>query len=108
VFATAAERFKEQLTLEDRINFEMIGNAEEMITSIETQIGNLNSHRTSRLLEACKKIDRFGKAMSPFFKITDIFVSSHPDWAAIVWGAIRLVFQVRTFQLRQENMPTRE
>jgi hypothetical protein len=65
-----------------------------MITLIERQIKNLSSHRTSRLLEACKKIQQFGKAMSPFFNITDIFVSSHPDWAAIAWGAIRLVFQV--------------
>ncbi|KAM3064767.1 hypothetical protein ACMFMF_011762 [Clarireedia jacksonii] len=65
-----------------------------MMTLIERQTAKLKTHRTSRLLKACEKIQYFSKAMSPFFKITDIFVSSHPDWAAIVWGAIRLVFQL--------------
>lgn len=95
VFATAAERFKLGLSEEDKQNFQFTNNAEDMIDSVEQYIKRLNSHRTSRLLDACKKINEFGKAMEPFFNIVNIFVSSHPEWAAIAWGAIRMVFQVR-------------
>ena len=48
-----------------------------------------------KLLATCKVIDRFSKLWSPFFDIIGIFVSSHPEYAAFAWGAIRLVFLVR-------------
>lgn len=66
-----------------------------MVASIEQHIVQLNSHRTSRLLDACKKVDHFRKSMEPLFEVVNIFVSTHhPEWAGIAWGAIRLVFQV--------------
>jgi len=69
-----------------------------MIKDLEEYINGIASRQaTRRLLEGCKKIDQFAKAMEPFFKITDLLVSSHPEWSAIAWGAIRLVFQVRMF-----------
>lgn len=84
-----------ELSEDDRVAFQALDTAEDMVGSIEQYIEHLNSQRTSRLLGACKKISQFGKAIEPFFKIIDIFISSHPDWAAIFWGAIRMVFQVR-------------
>jgi hypothetical protein len=33
--------------------------------------------------------------MEPYFEVINIFVSSHPEFAALVWGALRLVFVVR-------------
>lgn len=94
MFATAAKRFYEELSNEDKLNFQEIENAEDMVASIERNIVQLNSQRTSRLLDACKKVDNFRKSMDPFFRIVDIFVSTHPEWAGIAWGAVRLVFQV--------------
>ena len=32
--------------------------------------------------------------LEPYFKIIGIFVSSNPEYAAIIWGGIRLVLQV--------------
>jgi hypothetical protein len=94
IFATTAQRFYDELSEEDKANFQSIEDPEEMIISIKHYIGQQNSPHTTRLLRVCQKIDTFRKAMEPFFRVIDIFVSSHPDWAAIVWGAIRLVFQV--------------
>jgi hypothetical protein len=65
-----------------------------MVTLIKEHIKSLRTERESKLLDACKKIDRFGKALEPFFKILEIFVSSDPNWAATFWGAIRMVFLV--------------
>jgi hypothetical protein len=96
VFATAAQRFYDQLSQDEKENFQSLDNPSDMIASIEQHIIVLKSQgsRTARLLNCCRKIEQFSKAMEPFFKIVDMFISSHPDWAAIVWGAIRMVFQV--------------
>ena len=96
MFTTAAKRFYDELPEEDKRQFQAFEDPRQMIASVEQHIESLNSGRTSRLLEACKKIEQFSLAMHPFFEITNIFVSSHPDWAAIAWGAIRLVFQARS------------
>ena len=97
VFATAAKRFYDELPEEDKRQFQAFEDPRQMIASVEQHIKSLNSGRTSRLLDAYQKIEKFSLAMKPFFEITNIFVSSHPDWAAIAWGAIRLVFQARPY-----------
>jgi hypothetical protein len=94
LFVTAAQRFYDELSEEDRAVFQTLDKAEDMVTSIEQHIVQLNSHRTSRLLDACKKVDHFRKSMEPFFEVVNIFVSTQPEWAGIAWGAVRLVFQV--------------
>lgn len=58
MFATAAKRFYEELSNEDKLNFQEIESAEDMVASIERNIVQLNS-RTSRLLDACKKSGQF-------------------------------------------------
>ncbi|PVH88665.1 hypothetical protein DL98DRAFT_648024 [Cadophora sp. DSE1049] len=94
VFTAAAKRFYDELPEGEKDSFQRLDNFTDMIDSIEQQIRSNNSPRTARLLNACKKIDQFGKSMEPFFKIVGIFVSSHPEWTALFWGAIRLVFQL--------------
>jgi hypothetical protein len=49
----------------------------------------------SRLTACCRKISALAAKFSPFFDVVNIFVSTHPDYMGIAWGAIRLVFQVR-------------
>jgi hypothetical protein len=39
-------------------------------------------------------VKAFRDTLQPYFQIIDIFVSSNPQYAAIVWGAVRLIFQV--------------
>jgi hypothetical protein len=38
--------------------------------------------------------------LGPFFEVVNLFVSSHPEFAAIAWGAIRLVFVVSLLRFR--------
>ncbi|KAJ3535001.1 hypothetical protein NM208_g7314 [Fusarium decemcellulare] len=40
------------------------------------------------------KIRTFSDKLSPYFKIIDIFCSTHPEWANIAWGALRLILQL--------------
>ena len=63
-----------------------------MITDLETHCRTLKEKR--KLLASCEAISSFAKGWSPFFDIINLFVSSHPEFAGIAWGAIRLVFLV--------------
>ncbi|RYP22720.1 hypothetical protein DL765_001570 [Monosporascus sp. GIB2] len=38
-------------------------------------------------------VQKFGNRLEPFFKIVEIFISSNPDIAALVWGSIRFVLK---------------
>jgi len=53
----------------------------------------------SRLTACCKKISSLATKLDPFFDVVNIFVSTHPEYMGIAWGAIRLVFQVRYWPL---------
>ena len=39
-------------------------------------------------------VKSFSDALEPYFESLGILVQSHPEYAALVWGAFRLVFQV--------------
>lgn len=41
------------------------------------------------------RIERISTRLKPFFQVIEIFVSSNPEYAAIAWGSIRLIFMVR-------------
>jgi hypothetical protein len=62
---------------------------------LKRDIEQLRAPQRSRLSEAAKKISSIGNAMEPYFNVVDIFISSHPEWAGLLWVAVRLVFQVR-------------
>ena len=65
-----------------------------MIKDLQEHIKRHSKGKRSRLLAACSRIESFRGAIEPYFKVVDIVVSSHPEWAALVWGAVRLVFTV--------------
>jgi hypothetical protein len=95
VFNTSFEDFKDSLSEEDKVAFQTCRTAEELIGSIQAHIASATLRYHGRLLAACKKIDAFGQTLQAYFQVVDIFVSSNPEWAAIAWGALRLIFKVR-------------
>ena len=94
IFATSIENFQNALSQHDQQRFRRYDHASAMVRDLEAHCKKLEGGR--KLLATCKVIDRFAKVWSPFFDIIGIFVSSHPEYAAFAWGAIRLVFLVRT------------
>ncbi|KAI0482518.1 hypothetical protein GGR56DRAFT_191478 [Xylariaceae sp. FL0804] len=41
------------------------------------------------------RVEEFAKSLAPYFEVLNTFVSSHPEWTAVAWGAIRLILQVQ-------------
>lgn len=80
---------------DERAAFDQFSSCKSMLDVIEAQAAK-NPER-SRLLRCCKKISQFAERWEPFFEITNILVSSKPEWAALAWGAIRLVFKASNY-----------
>jgi hypothetical protein len=53
-------------------------------------------------MRGCQAIDKFSRTMKPYFDVVDTLVSSHPEYAAILWGAVKLVCQVRIIRCVNE------
>jgi len=94
-FAEAVRAFQAVVPAEERALFGQFESCESMLKSLEAQAAK--SPEKSRLLRCCKKISHFAQRWQPFFEITSIFVSSNPEYAALAWGAIRLLFKVPTY-----------
>ena len=95
LFTSTLNAFKDSLPEEERKTLMDFCDAQSMIQSVKEQIDRAPEKR--RLLSSCSKIEKFAKKWEPFFAIIDIFVNTHPEWAGLAWGAIRLVFKVVFF-----------
>ena len=66
--------------------------------SAEALIGDVEKMRGAKRHvhnnQALAIISDLGNLLEPYFDTIGIFVQSHPEYAAIVWGAFRLVFKL--------------
>lgn len=87
--------FRESLPPGSQTQLVRCTNAESLILNIETIAYNFrHKSKVSRLIACCNIIKRVAQAWEPFFEVITILVSSHPEYAACAWSAIRLVFLV--------------
>ena len=79
------------LSPEDRVLYSPCATSQELLGSL----GKLDSLQrgTTKKLKWLIVISKFSARLEPFLKVVDIFVSSDPEYAALCWGALRLVLQ---------------
>jgi hypothetical protein len=106
VFKAACEQFRASLSESQRQLFKEYPDANSMLEAIRIQAETHPTHRTM-LTRCCKRIAALSIKMEPYFDVINIFVSSHPEFAAIVWGALRLVFVVRILLKPTHPRPAR-
>ncbi|KAL0253447.1 hypothetical protein SLS55_010426 [Diplodia seriata] len=91
VFAKAYENFSKGLSDDEKTVFAGFADSTALITSIETLAKEHHIHK-SCITACCEAVNTVGQRLMPYFKVVDIFVSSHPEYAALLWGAVRLMF----------------
>ena len=94
IFAQAVESFYSTLPDADRASFQGCANPSTMLQQMSAACSR--HQQSSRLYACCSKIARFSRAFEPFYEVVNIFVQVKPDIMALVWGSIRLIFQVST------------
>lgn len=92
IFVSSMQNFRNSLSETDARNFHNFDNPELMIEDIAQRCRDRRLN--SKVLGCCQAIKGFADKMLPFFEVIDIFIQSHPDWAGLAWGAVRLVFLV--------------
>ncbi|KAI0517883.1 hypothetical protein F5B22DRAFT_645589 [Xylaria bambusicola] len=92
VFKEARDDFLNSLQPLERTAFAKCVSAEELIKQVQ-QMPALAGN-PSLLRRTIGKVRRLSDILSPYFDTVGLFVSSHPEFAAIAWGAVRLVLQL--------------
>jgi hypothetical protein len=91
LFRDAKDSFLLGLTQQEQTQFSTCSSPEELINSLGPFTLRFEKGRRNRIIQSIKI---FTENLQPYFEVLNIFISSHPDWAAIAWGAFRLVLQV--------------
>lgn len=94
VFAKAASSFQSDLSEEDQHSGLTIETPEALVEALMNHIDAMNSPHRSRLHDAISKVALFAEAFGPYFKIVELLISSHPEFSALAWSGVCLVFQV--------------
>lgn len=92
VFIEARDAFLNSLQPVERERFAKYDTIEQVIEDLKRN--KIADESPSLIRRAIGKLDSLNKALSPYFEALGFFVQSHPEFTAIVWGAIRLAFQV--------------
>jgi hypothetical protein len=93
VFVKARDGFLTSLSGPERSAFKNCLSPAELITEVKRFVEK--GPQNSRLGSLLGRLKDFSDHLGCYFKAVDIFVQSNPETAAVVWGAIRLVLQVR-------------
>ncbi|KAF2177985.1 hypothetical protein K469DRAFT_754797 [Zopfia rhizophila CBS 207.26] len=92
VFEQARDQFLASLSPPEKALFTKCPSAEKLVADVE----KLGQARKDRLWgkRVVASISALGDSLKPYFETISIFVQSHPEYAAIVWGAFHLMFKL--------------
>lgn len=92
LFSRVRDDFLSKLSDSDRSLYSPCTTSEDLIRAIEKlDILRRRHPKSSRWMQ---RISNLAKCLQPYFEVIGLVVSSHPEFSAIVWGALRLVFQL--------------
>lgn len=108
LFSRARESFLSEVSPEEQTT--LLGALSDC-ASPEALLGHVEQLKSrfahSRWARASSKLRAFAHELEPYFKVVDTVISSNPEWAAVAWGALRLVLQVREPDLSRRRLPPR-
>jgi hypothetical protein len=91
-FEEALDQFRASLAPQEQSIFTPCSSPEELIRHVE----NLDSIKKIQKRGAfMRRVKIFSDSLRHYFDVIGILVQSHPEYAALAWGAFRLVLQVR-------------
>ncbi|KAI0384987.1 hypothetical protein F5Y04DRAFT_246589 [Hypomontagnella monticulosa] len=92
IFQRVRDQFLSSLSPRHRLLYSPCASEKDFLDGLKKL--DILAKRTLQSQRWIESIKEFAAQLSPFFKVVDTFVSSHPDYAAVAWGALKLVFQL--------------
>jgi hypothetical protein len=97
-FELALKEFRSSLAPREQSIFGQCQSPEELITNVQ----NLEIlQKTQKRGVFMQRLSNFSKSLGHYFDVIGVLVQSHPEYAALAWGALRLVLQVLLNTLMQ-------
>lgn len=93
IFEEAIDSFMATLSPAERGEFTRYGDAQSMMSSIKST-AEAHPVNSSRMTAACRKFQVFVDHISPYFDVVEIFVQVKPEYMALIWGSLRMIFKV--------------
>lgn len=92
IFKEAYEEFLGSLSPNEQPIFKRCLSADDLVAEVK----NLEVIEESRIRGRgfLARIEAFSDRLQPYFEVINIVIQSHPQCAALVWGALRLVLMV--------------
>ena len=94
-FDNVTKRFLDSLPEHERQRYSPCASAEDLLDSLKKLEGLTQKQLNTRFGRTTKCIHKLNSYIKPYFGAVNILVSSHPEHAAIFWGSLRLILQVR-------------
>ncbi|RBA13422.1 hypothetical protein FPRO05_02216 [Fusarium proliferatum] len=88
-FQQAHEEFLRQLSDEERTQFTQIRSSQIFLDEFK-KLGQFAKKHT-KWTKLLRSVEKCSEKLDPYFDVVGITIQSHPEWAAIAWGAFRLV-----------------
>jgi hypothetical protein len=91
-FEEALDQFRASLAPQEQSIFTQCSSPEELIRHVENLESIKKIQKRGALMQ---RVKTFSDSLRHYFDVIGILVQSHPEYAALAWGAFRLVLQVR-------------
>jgi hypothetical protein len=93
-FDDARDQFLQSLSEKDRLRYSPCASADDLFDGLKKLDVLSKQSQRKRGARFLSSIKLFNDRLQPYFEVVNIFIQSNPKYAAIVWGALRLVLQV--------------
>lgn len=95
VFEDAYSRFYESLPSEERNMYTKTATITDLMAALSQVQEHVKQRQKQRIARSISKVTRIVQNFEQYFKAIDIMIQSDPKYAALIWGALRLILLVR-------------
>jgi hypothetical protein len=99
-FDNAYKSFYESLEEKNQMSFAPCASAQDLRDGLKRLSSLAKLHQKKSFL---LRISAFTENLQPYLNIVDVMIQSNPQYTALVWGALRFVFQVSLMRLQNLN-----
>lgn len=93
IFRDALDSFVKNLSQTEKKDFSEHKDAQSVIDAFQTITEKHPIHH-SRLTNASRKFQHLVNRLQPYFDVIDTFIQAKPEYMALVWGSLKMIFKV--------------
>ncbi|KAI8953936.1 hypothetical protein F4801DRAFT_587874 [Xylaria longipes] len=93
LFDDALRKLRDALSDADKAHIKDFRDHKDMIASVRKASSYFAGNQRG-LMRIAQRITAFSDAFAPFFDVVNVYVQIKPEWAAVFWGTLWLIFKL--------------